>query len=303
MAGGAPTEFTQLAGDTHRGPEASLPRVDGACWICDGPGAPVATLGVLGFRRCARCGFVFRPELDEAATRSVYEGGAYENRDFAAAYAITSSLDERRANARHRLAWLQGHVNVGRLLDVGAAGGAFVLEAARSGFDAFGVEPAPAFAAHAREALGVDVRDGRVEDLALPAGSVDVATMWHVLEHIPEPLSTLDVLRAALRPGGLLVVEVPNLDSVAARRDGVAWTHLDPEVHVSQFTPRTLSALLERAGFTVGFLSTVSHGTYLSRRERWTARHLAHRVRLARDGVIGLQDPTRHEFVRAVAQG
>lgn len=269
------------------------------CWVCGGGAGPCGGLAPLEFQQCRACGFIFRPEVD---TREVYEGGAYEERDFAVDYAVDTTIDERRVNARVRLAWLLEHVSGGRLLDVGAAGGAFVLVAGDAGFDAFGVEPAPAFARHAREGLGVDVRDGRVEDLDLPAGSLDVVTMWHVLEHVPEPAATLTVLREKLRPGGALVVEVPNVESVAAQRMGVGWTHLDADVHVSQFAPRTLRSLLERSGFAPDQVTTVAHGVYLSRRERWAAAHVAHRLKLARSGAIGLQHPHRHEFLRAVAR-
>ena len=282
--------------------EASLHAVPAVCCICDRPVAPSAALAALGFVACGRCGFVFRPDLDEATSRDLYEGGAYEARDIAAGYAVAGSVDERRHNALVRLGWLQQHVRTGRLLDVGAAGGAFVLEAGGAGFEATGVEPAPAFAAHARDVLGVDVRDGRVEDLELHPGTLDVATMWHVLEHVPAPRRTLAALRALLRPGGRLVLEVPNLESVAARRMGRAWTHLDPEVHVSQFTPSTLRALLGRAGFEVAWTGTVAHGAYLSPLQRWAPGHVAHRLQLARGGAVGLRHPRRHEFLRAVAR-
>jgi hypothetical protein len=67
---------------------------------------------------------------------------------------------------------------------------------------AWGIEPAPAFARYAREVLGVDVRPGLVQDHPLPAGELDAATMWHVLEHVAEPAEVLGALRdgaAALR--------------------------------------------------------------------------------------------------------
>jgi 2-polyprenyl-3-methyl-5-hydroxy-6-metoxy-1,4-benzoquinol methylase len=272
------------------------------CWICGGATGPSPALAALGFEECRECGFVFHPARDVAETRTVYEGGAYEKRRFAIDYAAADTVDERRRNARTRLTWLREHVGRGRLLDVGAAGGAFVLEAREAGFDAFGVEPAPAFARHAREVLGVDVRDGRVEDLDLPGGSLDAVTMWHVLEHMPEPRGTLELLARALRPEGALVVEVPNLAAVAARRMGLQWTHLDADVHVSQFTPATLNALLSAVGLAVTDMHTVAHGVYLTPRERWTPAHVAHRAKLARHGAIGLRDRHRHEFLRAVAR-
>ena len=268
------------------------------CWACGGPSEPWPTLADRGFRRCADCGLIFRPGSADA-TRAIYESDAYGGRT---EYAAEETIDERRGNARTRLAWLQEHARGGRLLDIGAAGGAFVLEAKEAGFGAFGVEPTPRFAEHARSELGVDVRDGRVEDLELEPASLDVVTMWHVLEHIPEPRATLELVREKLRPGGLLVVEVPNVDSVAAQHEGERWTHLDPDVHVSQFSPASLRVLLERSGFDGTVMRTFAHGSYLPFGERWAPRHVAHRLRLARGGAFGLSDPARHEFLRAVAR-
>jgi SAM-dependent methyltransferase len=232
----------------------------------------------------------------------MYESGAYEQRVFTRDYSADETIDERRENARTRLSWLREYVQAGRLLDVGAAGGAFVLEAKLAGFDAFGVEPTPRFAEHARSTLQVDVRDGRFEDLGLGPATLDVATLWHVLEHIPAPRESLELLRGSLRPDGFLVVEVPNVESVVARQQGAHWTHLDPDVHVTQFGPSSLRVLLERAGFETVALTTVGHGSYLPRWKRWAPRHVAHRLRLASGGAVGLSDPTRHEFLRAVAR-
>jgi SAM-dependent methyltransferase len=275
-----------------------------ACWACGaGTTAPSAALAPLDFLECGDCGLVFRPGIDAQATRAVYEGGAYEEREFAVDYALAGSIAERRRNARTRLAWVCHRARAGRLLDIGAAGGAFVLEAQEAGFAALGVEPAPAFARHARDVLHVDVRDGRVEEAELPAGSLDVVTMWHVLEHIPAPLGSVQHIRGLLRPGhGLLFVEVPNFTSLAAQQMGRDWTHLDLGVHVSQFAPRSLSLLLERAGLELLDLHTVAHGAYLSRRERWAPAHVSHRVKLARGGLVALRHPSRHEFLRAVAR-
>jgi SAM-dependent methyltransferase len=272
--------------------------VSSECWACGGPSEPWPTLADRGFRRCADCGLIFRPASADA-TRAIYESDAYGGR---AEYAADETIDERRGNARTRLGWLRGYASGGRLHDIAAAGGAFVLEAKLSGFDAFGVEPTPRFAEHARTELGVDVRDGRLEDLELEPASLDVATMWHVLEHIPEPRATLEGLRERLKPGGTLVAEVPNVESVAAAQQEARWTHLDPDVHVIQFSPATLRLMLERSGYQVVATRTFAHSSYLTARERWAPRHVAHRVRLARGGALGLSHPTRHEFLRVVAR-
>jgi SAM-dependent methyltransferase len=278
--------------------------MDVPCLLCGAPAAPDAALSPLPLARCGSCGFLFRPDLADAqATKDLYEGGRYEDRDFARDYATKMTIAERRANASSRLDFVRRHVTGGRLLDAGAAGGAFVLEAREAGFAAQGIEPAPAFARHAREAVGVDVRDGRLEDLAGTGETWDVVTLWHVLEHVPDPVAALGILRDVLAPGGAVVLEVPNVDSTAARMLGASWTHLDADAHVSHFGPATLRLALERAGLRAGWMGTVAHDAYLRGRERLAPRALAHRVKLAaRGGALGSEDPARHEFLRAVAR-
>ena len=278
--------------------------MDATCLLCGAPATPEVAFAPLPLARCSACRFLFRPDLaDREATKDLYEGGRYEDRDFARDYATEESISERRANAASRLRFVRRHATGRRLLDAGAAGGAFVLEAREAGFAAQGIEPAPAFARHAREVLGVDVRDGRLEDLAGADETWDVITLWHVLEHVPDPVGGLRVLRAALAHGGLLLLEVPNVASTAAMMLGTGWTHLDPEVHVSHFDPGTLRTALEHAGLEVAWIGTIAHDDYLSVRERLAPGALAHRAKIAARGrVLRSHDPVRHEFLRAVAR-
>jgi SAM-dependent methyltransferase len=272
-----------------------------ACPICDGRTVPSARLGRLGYRECSRCGFVFRPDVDEAATREVYEGGAYAEAH--ELYADPARIDGLRRDARVRLRWLAPHAASGRLLDVGAAGGAFVAEAVGAGYDARGLEPTPAFAGFARERLGVDVMDGTIESAALPAASLDVVTLWHVLEHLPDPRDAVDRLRDALVPGGVLALEVPNFGGALAQRDGASWGSLQPDVHVNQFTPGALAALLTRVRLEVVELGTVPITPYLPKARRLDPRHIAARLKAAGElRSVRTAHPTGHELLRAVAR-
>jgi SAM-dependent methyltransferase len=78
-----------------------------------------------------------------------------------------------------------------------------------------------------------------------------VVTLWHVLEHLDDPGSALSAIRSWLRPGGGLLVGVPNLASLQARIGGERWYHLDVPRHRVHFTERGIHALLNRCGFTV----------------------------------------------------
>jgi SAM-dependent methyltransferase len=270
------------------------------CWCCGSSSTASSRLSPLPFLACSRCGFAFREDLEDAEVHAVYEGGKYERMR---GEEYLRNLDARRRHARVRLAALAPFVRTGRLLDVGAAGGAFVSEAARSGFTAQGVEPTPAFAALARDHLGADVRTGTVEAAAFQDGSFDVVTLWHVLEHIPHPGGELARLRAALRPGGLIGIEVPNAGGVLALRQGTAWASLEPTVHVGQYTPAALRTLLERAGYVDVRVGTTTVWPYLTGLERLKPRELVHRARTSawlRSPRV--EHPTGHELLRAFAR-
>ncbi len=252
------------------------------------------------FLECESCGFAFRPDLDQSALVSVYTGGDYE--DMRGEHYL-AQLNDRRRDAGVRLRYLEPWVRGGRLLDVGAAGGAFVAEADARGFEASGVEPVPSFARAAREQLGVDVRDGGVEDADLQASSYETVTLWHVLEHLPHPVEQLRKLVSALAPRGTLAVEVPNAGSAVAQRMGGAWPSLEPDVHVNQFSPSTLRAAFDRAGLQVCDLRTTAITPYLRMRHRIRPRHLAGRVKAAMWlGDPRCEHPSGHELLRAVGQ-
>ncbi len=272
------------------------------CRLCGGHARPSELLAPLPFLTCERCGFAFREDRGERDVHAIYESGAYTEAR-GAEYSDPRTLGERRRHARVRLDFIAPHADGGRLLDVGAAGGAFVEQALARGFDAEGVEPTPEFAAFARETLGVPVRATTVEQAGLVDGSLDVVTMWHVLEHVPDPVAVLTLLGAVLRPDGVLALEVPNAAGHLARSLGRAWPSLEPDVHVNQFGPRSLAQALERAGLAVVEVGTVTIAPYLTRAERLRPRQLAHRLR----GAWALRSvspthPHGHELLRAVAR-
>jgi SAM-dependent methyltransferase len=225
--------------------------IDRACPACGGglvawrtvPGSDPALPGDYELARCLRCAsaVTLAPAPLQAHEAGAYGGGAPRGSRVAAPIL--------RAFARRRLALLRaaGARAPERLLDIGAGRGRFVAEARAAGWQACGIEPSQRGVAGAR-ALGVELQRAGIDDADVAAGSLDAATLWHVLEHLDEPGPALARIAAWLRPGGLLLVGVPNLGSVQARAGGDAWYHLDVPRHRTHFTVAGLHALLRASG-------------------------------------------------------
>ena len=139
-----------------------------------------------------------------------------------------------------------------RLVDVGAAVGLFVERARLAGWIAEGLEPSAWAAAYAQERLQQPVRAVTIEDSGIAPQSVDVVTLWEVIEHVPDPRATLAAIHRVLKRGGLLALSTPDAGSLAARALGRRWPGWDklPE-HLFFFDRPILKRLLEHVGFVV----------------------------------------------------
>lgn len=136
---------------------------------------------------------------------------------------------------------------LGSLLDVGCGTGEFLARAQAHGATVTGVEPIEDAAHFARE-RGLNVLTATLEDSDLPERSFDVVSALHVLEHLTDSVGFLGTLARWARPGGHVLIEVPNYDSMMRRRRLANWTGLRPLEHIVHFTPTTLRGAFERAG-------------------------------------------------------
>lgn len=137
----------------------------------------------------------------------------------------------------------------GQLLDVGCATGNFLDRMRRrGGWRVYGVEVHEEAARYAQERFGLEVFQGELEGARYAARSFDVVTLWNVLEHLHSPLDTLGEIRRLLKDDGVLILTVPNVESLDARLFGECWIGLDPPRHLYGFSARTLDRLLRKAG-------------------------------------------------------
>lgn len=265
-----------------------------SCWACGARAGPDEALPPL--YRCRSCGLGFQPQRTAADVRARHDDAYFSGYGGRGDYL---DPDQREHEAQIRVRLVRRHVGGGRLLELGSAAGHFLAASRRAGFETLGIEPATEMAAIARERFGAQILEVALEEADLPPGRFDVACAWHVLEHVPQPLESLQRILRSLRPGGSLLLEVPNADSVRSRRDGPLWGHLDLAHHVAQYTPRSLRALLERAGFQDVELTTVPGAVY----RRWP-RALASYVKqsVVLRGWPAGEHPAKHELLRGVAR-
>lgn len=139
----------------------------------------------------------------------------------------------------------------GRLLDVGCSNGAYLAAMREEGWDVEGVEFDRDAVEYARQTRNLKVTQGEVEEGLgqLASASFDVVTMWHVLEHSFDPAGALRQIHRVLKPGGRLMLEVPNYASPSVSVFKRYWFPMDIPRHLYQFTPATMKAMLSRAGF------------------------------------------------------
>lgn len=149
------------------------------------------------------------------------------------------------AGVREQLRLLGALEPDSRVVDLGAGDGRLAIALARSGHRVTAVEPFR----DVPDAPGLTLRRESVEQVELPEHSFDAAVLWHVLEHLAEPLAVLERVRRWLVPGGRVLVGVPNLAGFQARIGGERWFHLDTQRHLVHFTPAGLTTLLEHAGY------------------------------------------------------
>ena len=199
---------------------------------------------------CSECGLVYlnpRPSPDEIGT---YYPDDYEPYVRTAGTTPSSwSLLIQRLKLRSRLKTVTRLAEGGRLLDLGCGSGGFLREMQQlPGWQVEGIEVNKEMATFGRERLGLKVHGGTLEDARLSSSSFDVVTMWDVLEHLSDPLATLQEIHRILRPGGVLISSSPNAASVDARIFGRYWIGLDSRAICTSFPhPRYLTCCGQRA--------------------------------------------------------
>lgn len=229
-------------GQPHRNPTAAKPKEETAfhCPLCAGV---EARLLFSPLRQCRTCGLVCTDPSAVAAAETLYGEQYYTERN---AYVADGGIFLR--TFERMMDGVQRYKAAGSLLDIGCGVGQLLQVAQSRGYTVAGCDISTWATDYARRA-GYDVRTGTLAELHYADQNFDIAVASHTLEHVPEPLPFLQEAHRILRNDGLLVIAVPNFASVMAQTLRLRWAGLLPDQHLWHFTPTTLRAMLQRAGF------------------------------------------------------
>ena len=202
--------------------------------------------------RCVNCGLTFQnpimsdKERLELYAKDYFEHGYLDKENQIGLYDKATFFLER----------LLRYCDKGRLLDIGAASGAYVRAAIDKGWEAHGIELSPFAVAFAKDYWKVNLIQGTVEGAHFQNNFFDTIILVHTLEHLPDPLKTLKEINRILKRTGRLYVSVPNIASYKAKKLGKKWGSLKPAEHLFFFSPKILKLLLEKAGFDIMRIDT-----------------------------------------------
>jgi 2-polyprenyl-3-methyl-5-hydroxy-6-metoxy-1,4-benzoquinol methylase len=164
---------------------------------------------------------------------------------------VRSDLPER--NLHWLKALLKYRLPRTKVMELGCAHGSFVALMQQAGYTASGVEMSPWIVAFGRKTFGIEVHKGPVEELAIDAGSLDVIAMMDVMEHLPDPVTTMSRCLDLLKPDGLLLVQMPNFQEGMQYEELVSsnstfLSQLKSDEHLYLYSKRATTEFFHRLG-------------------------------------------------------
>lgn len=221
-----------------------------ACDICLMPARLACRVKQYNLYSRSECGHLFlSPDQRAQSVEELYDERYFSGSDgtgYVDYLQQKKSLIARGRRYARRAARLLGRQ--GTLLDIGAAAGFTMAGCRDAGWDVDGVEPNLMMVEHGRNAEALNMFHGCIEDVDDTKG-YDCVLLLQVLEHIGDPVGTLQRILTLLKPGGIVIVETWNIRSWPVRLLKHRWHQCNPPSVVHWFSPRSLTKLFNRTGF------------------------------------------------------
>lgn len=204
---------------------------------------------------CLACGSIFLGGfvIDNDYYQKYYKLGYYEHSGGSLLSRLVTVLSALAVHAKQKLILASIGEKDGRkvsILDIGCGSGGFLSKLDAGKFTKTGIEINPEGAALCRK-NGLEVYDQNLLDVDFHDRVFDAVTLWHVLEHIPNPVEVLKKISTILSRNGVLIFEVPNTGSFGFQYGKANWFHLDSPRHLVLYNKKSVEKLCALAGFTI----------------------------------------------------
>lgn len=207
------------------------------CLICAYPTSEfISTKNFIVFK-CTHCGFGYTDKLSS-------QTGDYHRDD---TYIQEEKLFENIFN--RRIKEISKFIKSGKVLEIGCSTGLMLSLLQKKGFNVKGVEISKK-AAEAAAKRGIEVTVAPFEKMKFNE-KFDVIILNHTLEHLEDPVKTLEKAKSILTPKGYLMIDLPNFDSPMAKFLKKRWPHLLPDEHLWHFTPKSFETIFKKLNFKV----------------------------------------------------
>jgi len=182
--------------------------------------------------------------------------------------AMVSVVARIRINRSRQRQWWIPFRQPGRLLDFGCGAGDFLRRMREFGWSVEGMDISADVAGDVKNRTGIPVHVGTLPHSDIQPGAYDAVTMWNSLEHVHEPRHVVQAAQTALRPGGILVIGVPNVASWSFEKFQQDWHGLELPRHLTHFAPSTLRNLVEAEGFRFLSIQQIARGGWFRKSVR-----------------------------------
>lgn len=198
--------------------------------------------------KCVSCGFIrakdkyFRIQSEDVYSNKYFFKGEYLD------YKKEGPALEK--NFKNRLELIKKHIPSGKLLEIGCAHGYF-LKKAKKYYSVTGIDVNSQTVKIAKNISRSEVLVGSFLKKKLLAGSFDLVCLFDTIEHLKNPREYLTKINKILSPKGILVIETGDIESFLSKFQKNKWRLINPKIHLSYFSKRTLTTILKKTGFKV----------------------------------------------------
>lgn len=206
--------------------------------------------GIFRIVKCSICGLMYTsPRPIPSEIGKYYPVESYWGTDVRVSTKKNMFIERKRAYEQ-LFSYVDSYKKSGSILDIGAGTGMFLSYFKEKGWKTDGIELSKEAVSFAKKTFDITLKKGDFLDYHFPKNSLDVVVLNNALEHLYSPRKTLEEVYSCLKKGGIIIITVPNVNSIGLKLFGKNWHALQPPRHLYHFSPSTLSRLITQIGFT-----------------------------------------------------